>query len=120
MLRWSLWLDDERFPPENTDPDYPSHFPRVSPEWRIARNFHDAKWLIETYGIPVFMSLDHDLGARALFTGMDFIKWFCDHLNTGKELPEGFRLYVHSQNPVGRENMMRYFQNFLKDGYWLA
>ena len=112
-IAWFLWLDDERYPPECLS--HPT--PRIAPEWRIARNVADAKWMVERLGIPIYMSLDHDLGDRK-FTGMDFVRWLCDHIMENNiRVPEGFSYRIHSMNPVGAENMERYLKNFFEDWY---
>jgi hypothetical protein len=91
---------------------------------------------VKTYGIPYHISFDHDLGpptkdvpiwdfldnpypdAPADFTGMDFAKWFCLYvLDNGLDLPDDFTYNVHSQNPVGADNIRSYMASFLKDGY---
>lgn len=102
MMKWQLFLDDERYP--------------VTNDWHIARNFDDAVWMVTTYEIPYHMSLDHDLGAPGNRTGMDFVKWLVDYL-IQKELdfPEDFTYYVHSQNPIGSENMRSYLDSFMKN-----
>lgn len=111
---WKLWLDDIRFPP----PDDMS--------WRIARNYDDACWLVKSYGIPISMSLDHDLGLSAYAgqligndknpeTGYDFAKWFCEYVQENNiKMPRGFDYYSHSQNPIGKINIITYMGNFVK------
>src|SRR5690606_30197835 len=102
---WKLYLDDERFPPKD------------DPSWKIARNYFDAVFYIRNYGIPKVMSFDHDLGGDNP-TGMDFVKWFCNHvLDNHVAKPEKFEYYIHSMNPSGRENMQCYMDQFSKD-YW--
>src|SRR5690606_33650898 len=104
MMDWYLFLDDERYPCDD-------------PRWRIARNVQDAKWYIKKYGLPNHLALDHDLGANT-FTGMDFVKWFCDYImDNSLQLPANFTYHVHSQNPVGKANMESYLAQFLNDGY---
>ena len=104
---WQLFLDDERYPPN----------PRTKGlNWKLARNVDDAMWFIRTYGIPKFMSLDHDLGVGKL-TGMDFVKTFCSYLlDQGTNWPNNLDVYIHSQNPVGTQNMQSYLDNF-RDQY---
>jgi hypothetical protein len=95
---WKLFLDDERYP--------------IDGSWIIARTFDDACWFITHYGLPTFISFDHDLGS--IKTGMDFAKWFSNHvLDHRVTLPTGFSFYVHSQNPVGAENIKSYMQAFI-------
>jgi hypothetical protein len=102
---WKLFLDDERYPPTDT----------LRSNWRIARNVDDAIYYIRIYGRPDYMSLDHDLGYGKQ-TGMDFCKWLVNwSIDTGWTIPDFF---IHSQNPVGAENMASYLVsgiNFLID-----
>lgn len=101
-MTYKLFLDDERFPVDNT--------------WTIVRNFSDARWYIENRGIPDVISFDHDLGSSKI-TGMDFAKWFCNYV-IDNEIPyNGMEYIVHSMNPVGAANIDSYMANFLKD-YW--
>jgi len=101
-MTYKLFLDDERFPADNT--------------WIIARNFSDARWYIENCGIPEVISFDHDLGPSRI-TGMDFAKWFCAFIMDNDIPYNGMQYTVHSMNPVGAANIDGYMSNFLKD-YW--
>ena len=93
-MSWKLFLDDERFP--------------VSEDFIIARNYDEAVNLIEKNGIPIFISFDHDLGKSK--TGYDFCKYLIDYcIDNNVKMCE---YYVHSQNPVGRENIIKYIENF--------
>lgn len=107
---WKLFLDDERYP-SDVYSNIQTH------EWTIARNYHDAVWYVHKYGLPSFISFDHDLGSPQNLTGMDFAKWFCNHVmdqNISLE-KTGFMFYVHSQNPVGAENIRSYMTQFIKN-----
>lgn len=106
-MRYKLYLDDLRYPDG-------------CPEWRIARNYHDAVWMVKNYGIPYHISFDHDLGPSddREFTGFDFAKWFGYHvLDNGLVLPDNFTYNVHSANPVGAANITGFMVSFLRDGY---
>jgi hypothetical protein len=104
-MRWSLFLDDERFPPRQTD--------ALIPDWLIARNIDDAKYLIDQLGLPHRMSLDHDLGKNQP-TGYDFMKWLVDcDLEQIFNLTEVTSFYVHSQNPVGADNIKKLWENYM-------
>lgn len=105
-MRWSLFLDDERFPPRQTD--------ALLPDWLIARNVDDAKYIIDQLGLPYRMSLDHDLGKNQP-TGYDFMKWLIDSdLDGVFNLTEVTNFYVHSQNPVGANNIQQLWQNYME------
>lgn len=127
-MRYKLYLDDLRFPDHH-------------PDWRVARNYHDALWYVKTYGLPYHVSFDHDLAdvhyevedysSRELFlgeeanrvpyefTGYDFAKWLCNWMMDNVDNLDGFSYNVHSANPVGAENIRRYMENFLKNRYGL-
>lgn len=61
-------------------------------------------------GLPDFISYDHDLGEGK--TGYDCAKWLVDYcLENNLSLPE---YAVHSQNPVGKENILTLLSNFEK------
>lgn len=102
-MSWNLFLDDERFPPQD------------GREWKIARSYKEAKELIQMYGYPSFVSFDHDLG-EDVPTGYDFVKHLCTmDLRSSNKMPDNFDFYVHSQNPVGKKNIeeyMNFYFNF--------
>jgi len=96
-----LFIDDERFPPAPES------------DWTIARTSHEAMIQCSTMGMPDFISFDHDIGVDD--TSMVFIHWLAEKLGDGKlTFPEGFDFYVHSQNPVGAENIRCYMNNLIK------
>lgn len=116
-----LWLDDCRVAP---------------PGWTRANNMAEAQALMEdSTEIIEEMSLDHDLGAMPACytcsssedacdmgvdscncachrelqpTGYDFVKWMAENEKWPRTKPK-----VHSQNPVGRANMLAVI-----DRYW--
>lgn len=97
-IPWKMFLDDERFPADN------------DPDWVVVRHVNHAKELIQDYGPPYFMTLDHDLGED--LNGHDFAKWFVEYLMDTETKWNG-RFYVHSQNPVGRDNIQNYLDSFV-------
>ena len=88
-MTYKMFLDDERFPPDD------------GAEWVIVRSSQEAIDAVETYGLPKFISFDHDLGGTD--TSRRFIFWLQDYMMdngftfTGRD----FDFYVHSQNPIG-------------------
>ncbi len=101
---WKLYLDDLRTPSDST--------------FVIARNMADAQKLIMTDGVPTFISFDHDLGIDEhgilLPTGYAFAKWLVEMDMDGViKLGEDFDFTVHSQNPVGAENIRAYLNNYM-------
>lgn len=100
MALYRLFLDDERFPARGT-------------HWSICRSFDAAVQEVQTHGVPAEISFDHDLGEGK--SGHDFAKWLCDYIYINNiELPENFRFFVHSMNPIGAENIQKYMDGFLK------
>lgn len=123
-----LFLDDMR------QPSSVNHYLRDDVyylEWDVVRNYNDFKNWIDSNGIPLLVSFDHDLHR-------EHIKWFFDnggHDNppdpqTVKfENPTGYEcaLYlieycrtnglslpdfkVHSKNPIGKENILKLLIN---------
>jgi hypothetical protein len=83
----NLYLDDLR--------DCPDGF-------ILAKNVERAIYYLENYEIGI-LSLDHDLGEDELgnpqLTGYDLVKHFCERGLRADEI------YLHTDNPVGRENM---------------
>jgi len=67
------------------------------------------KFIMEN-GLPDFISYDHDLGEGK--TGYDCAKWLVEYcLENNLSLPE---YDLHSQNPVGKENILYLLNNFNK------
>lgn len=121
-MTWALFLDDYRFPED---------IKIRRSDWMIARNYDEAVSLVTEYGVPLYISFDHDLADHhyAMFhegitpgngekTGLTFAKWFCDHvLDNNLTLPDEFGYYVHSMNPAGARNIDNYMRNFLRRVY---
>lgn len=89
-MEYNMFVDDERWPDK--------------PNYLICRSSRDCILAVQYYGMPKFITFDHDLGGED--TSMVFIKWLENKLMDGElELPEGFGFAVHSQNPIGAENI---------------
>lgn len=90
-----LFLDDIRKTPE---------------DYLRVYDYNEFVEFIKTKGLPDFISFDHDLGEGK--TGYDCAKFlveFC--MDCDLKLPE---FIVHSQNPIGKENIEKLFFNFLE------
>ncbi len=101
MVRPKLFLDDERFPPDD------------GAEWMVIRTVADAiDFMINE--CPAFISFDHDLGENQP-TGYDLVNWMIERdLDEGCNfIPTDFEFYVHSQNPVGAENIRSKLTSYL-------
>ena len=82
---------------------------RTIPEGFIGlRSFKEFVTYIEANGLPYFISFDHDLGLQE--SGYDCAKWLVAYcLDNEMELPD---FVVHSQNPVGKQNIASLLSNF--------
>ena len=92
-----LFIDDERFP--------------VTNDFVIVRTSTEAKAFVEKFGCPNFISFDHDLGGDD--TSMVFIKWLIERDLDDKIIPSDFDYYIHSQNPIGRQNIDGLLRSYL-------
>ena len=133
-----LFLDDIRIPkdaiglvPSNLNQLYWEN------DWSIVRNYTEFCDYIQKYGLPEFVSFDHDLADdhyNDLFsdenwsksdsdvvlnydeykekTGYECAKWLVDWcLENEKQFPD---FIVHSANPVGKKNIESYLNNAKK------
>jgi len=99
-------------------------------QWKIVRSYDEFVEYITKYSLPIIISFDHDLSDEhyspkmysgvddynELYsefkerTGYDCAKWLCEYCLEHKcDLPEYF---VHSMNPVGRDNIEKLLKNF--------
>lgn len=93
---YKMFIDDERFP--------------VDDSFIIVRNSSQAIEYVMSHGIPSFISFDHDLGEND--TSIIFINWLINHILDNEIIPT-FEFYVHSQNPIGVENIKGKLNPFL-------
>lgn len=104
-MTWNLFIDDERFPPND------------GRDWIICRNKIEVQIQVMLRGMPSYISFDHDLGENEP-TGYDITKWLVGiDLTSLDELgrfPDNFDFYVHSQNPIGKANIEQYINNYMK------
>ena len=100
-MTYKMFIDDERDPPND------------GTAWVVCRSYHDVFWRIDFEGFPSFISFDHDLGDD--LTGYDIAKEIVnlDIDFDGNQIPDDFSFYVHSQNPVGAENIRQYLNGYL-------
>lgn len=124
----NIFLDDERKPSQVTWVELPLV------EWLVVKNYDAFVKAVLAFGIPKFVSFDHDLAdehyqeyARAIHaanpefgvfhyekmkekTGMECVKWLVDYcLRKGQPFPE---YTVHTMNVIGRENIISYIESF--------
>jgi hypothetical protein len=129
-MSYNLFLDDDREPwqvgnymrPVELRAQY-----RLE-EWVVVRSYNEFIGTIARMGIPKKVSFDHDLCDEHYMvvvanfptednhpslrerTGLDCAKYLALVCATGygKVFPE---YYVHSMNPVGKENIISYIEN---------
>lgn len=107
-MSYKLFIDDERFPPDDGG------------DWVIARDLYEVAEIVENRGCPSFISFDHDLGADTP-DGHDIAKYLVNldvDLNQ-TFIKDGFEFYVHSQNPVGAANINGLIAQYLECRKWL-
>jgi len=90
-----LYLDDLRPIPDGYDG---------------VRSFEEFVEYITTNGLSDFISFDHDLGEGK--SGFDCAKWLVEYcLVHDRDIPD---FSVHSQNPVGKENIEGLLEGFVR------
>ena len=124
-----LFLDDIRIPkdaiglvPSNMNKFYWEN------DWDVVRSYDEFCGYIKKYGLPDFVSFDHDLADDHYNysknddvvskydyrekTGYECAKWLVDWcLENSLKLPD---CIVHSANPVGKKNIESYLLNAKK------
>lgn len=120
---YNLFLDDVRTP-EQTANHMPPNVASLyrTQEWITVRDYESFVKVVEEQGVPSMVSFDHDLADIHYDpstwtegfeyhekTGLDCAKWLLQHCQQNKlALPDV--ILVHSQNPVGRQNILNEFQ----------
>ena len=103
---WEMFIDDERFPGKD-----------VSDSVVIVRSSQEAiEFCKAVKSLPKNIMFDHDLGGND--TSMQFIRWMVDELYKDElkyKLHPDFKFSVHSQNPVGAENIKSYMKQLIND-----
>ena len=122
-----LFLDDIRIPKDCVNGLVPSRLNNHYwlDDWKIVRSYTDFVAHIVKYGLPDFISFDHDLadihytmdfsdkndGGKEK-TGYECAKWLVNYCMDMKlDIPQ---YIVHSQNPVGKANIQSYLENAKK------
>lgn len=104
---YTMFIDDIRTPKEKYDV--------------IVRSCDEATSYILKYGMPNFISFDHDLGSdengNILKSGYDLAKWLVEQsLNEVLEFPKDFSFQVHSADLIGKNNIKAILNNYLLFG----
>jgi len=130
-----IWLDDTRSPYNEysktiqslREDDFTEEISNGETVW--VKNYKDFVNEISTNGLPDLISFDHDLADEHYHhymykgkeynklyntfvekTGLDCAKWLVEYCTSNSlKLP---RYNVHSQNPIGKENIIKLLYNF--------
>lgn len=117
---YALFLDDERIPHKVTWVNLPLV------DWTIVRNYQQFVDIITKQGVPKYITFDHDLADshyqeivktgnfnyenHTEKTGFECAKWLVEYCRQKDlDIP---KYWVHSMNPIGRENIIRYLENY--------
>ena len=105
MTSMKLFLDDKRHPPDDS--------------WHVVRTVDEAVLFIDHWGVPNFISFDHDLGedkqGNELPNGSDLSKIIVEKVLDKKwVLPEDFSFKVHSSNFDGGDNIWYRMHNLIR------
>lgn len=108
-MKNGLFLDDERLPDDVFWVKYPDNI-----NWKIVRSYSDFESSLNEGSFDI-ISFDHDLqdfvdGKE--YTGYDALKKLVD-LCIEKKVTLS-ECYFHTQNPIGRNNMSAYWENFMR------
>ena len=118
-MTYHLFLDDERHPWSVSWVKIPEAV------WQVVRNYDEFVETIETYGIPTFVSFDHDLADAHYVamlnevegrpsdygtekTGFECAKWLVDYCIDREIKFPGYE--VHSMNPIGSKRIKDYIE----------
>lgn len=113
-----LFLDDERNPRQVTWVRLPYA------NYQIVRSYTEFVNYIKSFGVPEFVTFDHDLADQhyghglnddeipynrySEKTGYDCAKWLVDYCIDNKvKFPD---YMIHSMNPVGSKNIISYIE----------
>ena len=99
--RYTMFIDDERNPVKKFD--------------YIVRDYKETMKIFDRHGCPTFISFDHDLGDKSK-TGFDISKNMVerDLDKRGDWIPKNFTYDVHSANPIGKDNIIGFLDDYLK------
>lgn len=106
MSNYLLFLDDERFPSDALKL-------RFEGDIVICRDMGEAIAQVTSRGLPAHICFDHDLGEGER-TGHDFAKWLVDQLVDECTQPPHIHYSVHSQNPIGADNIRGVIEGYHK------
>ena len=110
MTKEILWLDDLRNPTQAQFRVWITLIFGEDVKVTWVKDYDEFVIYLTENPMPYGICFDHDLGTE--LTGLDCAKWLIEYcMNNAVRLPKYF---VHSQNPVGRDNIQGYLDNYLK------
>lgn len=115
-----IFLDDERVVEDVTWLDYNQLFSSIT----VLRTYNEFKeWCDSLCHFSVDLqdyvfSFDHDLACFDKegneYTGYHAAQYLCDTIVDMSLEPNDLTWFVHSMNPIGKENINCYIENFIK------
>lgn len=127
MIAWKLYLDDCADDTRKPEISVESRSWRInrglSPfppdtsslgNWKIARSYDEAVALMDEFGLPEFVSFDHDLCDETPGKdGFGVAKEIVSRDMRSRSLSKTFFFEVHSWNPIGAKNISSYLESYL-------
>lgn len=129
-MSYYLFLDDERTPQNVYYLTGNKCYLELN--WVIVKNFDEFVKTIEEKGIPLICSMDHDLKDTHYYhyntftrftgkidyeltegTGYECAKWLINNYLIKNNL-DAPKILIHTQNPIGKENIKKIFENYNK------
>lgn len=127
-----LFLDDVRMPQDCASYMFGHRelYSQPVSNWTIVRNYNEFVKYIEKNGVPDLISFDHDLSDEHYSpemygenyndlykdfkekTGYECAKWLVSYCSVNGVPPPDY--IVHSMNPVGRDNIIKYLDSYKK------
>jgi hypothetical protein len=122
MENYNLFLDDFRNPEDAYEYFKQEDF--IEKEWIVVRNYDEFINKIQEKGVPQILSFDHDLSDVHYThqdteipydekTGFHCAKWLINYC-IDNNLKLTSRIYIHSMNVVGTENIKSLFDTYYK------
>jgi hypothetical protein len=104
-MTYKMFIDDLKFPP--------------SDDWVVCRSMDEVVDSVKRNGCPSMVSFDHDLGwdeenNQAVPSGADIASWLINYDMMFGGMPENFTFVIHSENPIGRDNILGKLNGYLK------
>lgn len=108
-MTWKLFIDDDVGRPGMEAFRNP---PEGETDWKVARTSSDAVVLVMAYGVPRYISFDHDLGMLdgEADTSIRFLKHLFEMHPDAIDQIEGWD--VHSKNPNGSLDIHSYMDSW--------